>query len=169
MKSNIVIFYKGVFDDVLLNKISTFIRGGFSEFPKAEKRLFAIFIELAQNISYYSAEKPIFGRQVEDNGIGELTIYETDEFFELKCRNLAPTNSVKRLTERCQRIENMNRDDLRQYKKELRSEPRRAGQKGGNIGLVQIALKSDHPIKAQFDKVDESNSWYQMSVKIDKV
>ena len=74
MESNIIIFYKGVFNDEILNRIGNFIRQGFSGDTKAEKRLFALFIELAQNISYYSLERFIIGNQVGEFGNGEMFI-----------------------------------------------------------------------------------------------
>ncbi len=168
METKTIIFYKGVFDDQILNRIGNFMRGGGLNNGKAEKRLFAIFIELAQNISYYSLEKPFIGAQPDPYGIGEIMLHETTNYFELVSRNLAPASSVKKLTERCQNIQQMEREQLRTYKKTLRSEPRREGQKGGNIGLVQIALKADYPIEVQFEKKDEHAFWYQMKVKINK-
>ncbi len=166
---NVIIFYKGVFDEKVLNQISAYIRSGFSGYPKAEKRLFAVFIELAQNISYYSAQKPVLGTQIGDYGIGEITITETETYFELRCKNLAPEEAASKLTERCEKIRKMDRSELRQYKKQLRSEPRREGQRGGNIGLVQIALKSDYPIATHFIPAEDAQSWYQMTVKIKKI
>lgn len=168
MESNIIIFYKGVFNDEILNRIGNFIRQGFSGNTKAEKRLFALFIELAQNISYYSLERFIIGNQVGEFGIGEITLLEKSSYFELVCQNLAPASAVKKLTERSQNIQKMDRNQLREYKKKLRSEPRQEAQKGGNIGLVQIALKSDYPIEVSFHQLNETTFWYQMKVKINK-
>ena len=75
-RDDIKMYYKGPFDEVILSKMISHVRTGFSA-SKAGKKLFAIFLELAQNISFYSFEKNVV-QDLPDSGIGTNTRdYET--------------------------------------------------------------------------------------------
>ena len=55
-----VLYYKGPFDKDILANISLQLRRRFAENPRMSAKLFSIFIELAQNIAYYSEESNFF-------------------------------------------------------------------------------------------------------------
>ena len=72
-QQEVVVSYKGPFDKGAMNMIGNYIRGLISMNPQASKKVFKVFIELAQNIAQYSAEKNIIGEYV-GAGVGSLVI-----------------------------------------------------------------------------------------------
>ena len=56
----VIMYYKGPFEDNILNNISKYLKRKFSSEPKVGSKIFAIFMEMAQNISLYSAEHNYF-------------------------------------------------------------------------------------------------------------
>jgi hypothetical protein len=165
-KKNVLISYKGPVTDVIMAEISRDIRNKFSENPKVSRKVFAIFIELAQNILYYSAEKIRFGEH--NDSVGTILITETSDHYTFSCGNLVENDYIQELVDSCAIVNSMNRDALREYKREQRSAPKKERSKGAGIGLIQVALTADTPLKVEYIKVDETLSFFSLSVRIMK-
>ena len=58
-QNNTLVFYKGAFDEKVISEISQNIRKKLVTSPAVNKKVFSVFIELAQNIAFYSAERNI--------------------------------------------------------------------------------------------------------------
>ncbi len=175
-----VLYYKGPFDKDILANISLQLRRRFADNPRMSAKLFSIFIELAQNIAYYSEESNFFYDENvkkdikysddtrKNNGVGTVVIHNEDKEIILSAGNLVPTEKVKEIVAKCEEINALSIDELRALKKEVRSLERTEHQKGGNIGLIQVALKSEHPLQVEFKKVDDRNSYFIISSTIEK-
>jgi hypothetical protein len=62
----------------------------------------------------------------------------------------------------------MNKDELRDYKREQRSLPQGVRSKGAGIGLIQAALTSGNPLQIDSMAVDEQFTFFSLSVTIEK-
>lgn len=178
---NAVLYYKGPFDREILANISLQLRLRFSENPRMSAKLFSVFIELAQNISYYSAESNFFyddskeknilyreDDSLKTHGVGTVVIHSEDNEIVLSAGNLVPTEKVQDIIARCEKINALSIEQLRELKKEVRSQERKTEHIGGNIGLIQVALKSEHPLHVQTKIVDDNNSFFIISSTIEK-
>lgn len=166
---NVFLYYKGPFDESILNRISDFIRQKSKGSQRSAKKLFAIFIELAQNISYYSEEFNKFGDDEIKHGIGTVVIREKENKFIFTAGNLIQKHKGNEILKRCNKINTLDSDGLRALRKEIRLLPIREDQKGASIGLIQVALKSEHPLKVELqDLKDETNAFMVISTYIDK-
>lgn len=164
--SNTPLSYKGPIDDHILQVIGTYIEGLLKDSPKAGKKLFKIFIELAQNISYYSAERSKLAND-KDIGTGMVLINEMSDYYAFTTGNLVKTDDIISIIEKSEHINSLDREELRQYKREQRKLP--PGKKGGaHIGLIQVALTSANPLDIEVIPVDDKHSFFSIAVKIDK-
>lgn len=163
-RDDVLISYKGPVSDTILAEISRDIRDKFSESPKASKKLFAIFVELAQNILYYSSEKVQFSNR--NDSIGTILITKTSKHLTFSCGNLVENKYINDLVEGCEKINSLDREELREYKRETRSAPQKERSKGAGIGLIQVALTSGNPLGVEARQVDEKYSFFSLSVKI---
>ena len=158
--------YKGPIDDHILQVIGTYIEGLLKKTPKAGKKIFKVFIELAQNISYYSAERSKLLND-KDIGTGMVLITEKPEYYVFMTGNLVKTNNIITIIEKSEIINSLNRDELREYKREQRKLP--PGKKGGaHIGLITVALTASNPLDIEVNPVDDEHSFFSIAVKIDK-
>ena len=118
------------------------------------------------NISYYSAEK-----QLNDDGnsfgAGILMLREFDDHYSFSTGNVVNKQQVLPVIQKCETINMLDREKLRQYKRKLRNMPS-GTPGGGNIGLVQVALTADYPLEYEVIKVDEMNSFYILNVRVNK-
>lgn len=163
---NTVISYNGPFDAQVLSVIAENIEYSLSNNPRVSKKIFKIFIELAQNISYYSAEKQ---KNEEGNyfGVGILILRELDDHYSFSTGNMIDNKSVLPVLQKCETINILDRDKLRQYKRKLRNMPSGVPG-GGNIGLVQVALTADHPLEYDVIALDDEKSFYILNVRVNK-
>jgi len=164
--NNVVASYIGPFDGELLSLLAENIKDSLWGDAKQGKRFFKIFIELAQNISLYSAEKKPTKKNSLAYGEGSLIISEYDDYFLFSAGNVVDSQTVKLLTNKCSKINTLDRIGQRKLKGELREKPHKMG--GGNIGLVQVALASKHELNYKIAQINDKKSFYIISVKIDK-
>ncbi|MGB0523603.1 MAG: SiaB family protein kinase [Flammeovirgaceae bacterium] len=145
-----LVYYKGPFDEEVLVKISSYLREGISNSRKTTKKVFSIFIELAQNISKYSSEHNHFMDFNDKHGVGVMAIYKQNDRYVIKAGNLMEVAKAIELEERCSEINQLDYDGLKRMRKELNATPMAENATGGRIGLLQIALKSEYPIRVNF-------------------
>jgi hypothetical protein len=164
----ILLYYKGPFDELILTKIGNYLRTKFADTPKAGSKIFAIFIEMAQNISYYSAETDLFDDNMKRYGIGTIVVNELEDCYKLISGNMVTHEIAAEIIDKCQKINTLDMEGLRNMKKEARSAPRKDNHKGGNIGLIQMAIKSENPLEVEVKHFDDLHSFLTISTVIDK-
>ncbi len=161
-----IISYSGPFDAQVLSVIGENIEYSLASNPKVSRKIFKIFIELAQNISFYS-----FERQVTDEGTmfgsGVLMLREYKDYYSFSTGNMISNKAVLPIIQKCEAINILDRENLRIYKRKLRNMPSGVPG-GGNIGLVQVALTADYPLEYSVVSIDEQKSFYTLNVRIKK-
>jgi Family of unknown function (DUF6272) len=165
-QDDVILSYKGPLTDVLLSEFSLDIRKKMQEEdPKVGKKVFSIFMELAQNVLYYSKEINHFGNK---DRVGTLVIVNTEEYYKLITGNLVNKSIVPKLLEKCEAINSLDREDLREYKRQLRNNPRGEESKGAGIGLVQVALTSGNQIEMKIKELEGEFAFYVVIVSVKK-
>ncbi len=164
---SILLSYKGPLTDVLLSEFSRDIREKLQdEESKVGKKVFAIFMELAQNVLFYSKEKNQFGSNRDK--VGTLVIVNEEHTYRVITGNLVFVKDVSFLQEKCDIINSLDRDALRDYKRELRNNPNNEESKGAGIGLVQAALTSDNPLEVEMRPIGDEFAFFVVSVSVNK-
>ncbi|MCU0449677.1 MAG: SiaB family protein kinase [Bernardetiaceae bacterium] len=163
---NVIISYKGPVTDVIMSEISRDIRVKVGKDATAGRKVFAVFIELAQNILYYSAEKVKFADR--NDGVGILLLTQSETAFTFSCGNLVENQHVEELVGGINLINSMDQEQLREYKRRQRGGPSPERSKGAGFGLTQVALTSGNPLQVDFKKIDDLFSFFSLSIKINK-
>jgi hypothetical protein len=166
VNQDVKISYKGPIDEKILAVIGNYIEIILNNNPQASRKLFKIFIELAQNIAYYSAEKATFseGKHI---GYGTLLIMEFEDSYSFITGNAVLNENIIPLIEKCEFINSLDRESLRQYKREQRRHPQ--GNMGNaHIGLIQVALTSTNPLDIEVTPLDDDKSYFSIAVKVNK-
>ena len=157
--------YKGSFDDINLSYINQYIELAVKEETGRRTDLFRVFVELAQNIAQNSLDK----LEVKDIciGCGIMIINEVDDYFEIIAGNPATNEDVKKLEEKCDKINSCSEDELRQLKREYRRMEQ--GEKGNaNIGLIKIALIAMNALDYNIIPIDDNSSFFTLAIKLKK-
>ncbi len=166
-ETNLILFYKGAFTEKTIAELNLGIKKLLGGETYLNKRVYSIFIELAQNISYYSAEKNLIHGQNESAGVGTITIKEYPTYYTVFAANLVRIVDAFKITSKCNTINSLSREDLRGYKRRLRNQPSSSGS-NGNIGLIQVALLANTKINYEIKPVDSEFSFFSIEVYISK-
>lgn len=163
-----ILYYQGPLLYPVIAEMSQYMRYNISESLSIREKVFYIFIELAQNVRNYSAERTPLAENGKDTGIGLVLLQQDDEKLKLTTCNLVRAEQMPRLQERIARIATLDRKALRELKSELRNQALLQNHHSGNIGLVDIALKSGNPIEAEWLPVEGGGLYFLISATISK-
>jgi hypothetical protein len=166
LSENILISYRGPLDKKVLNLLGTNVKGLLNDKPIIAKKIFKIFVELAQNIALYSAEQqPGFDNELQ--GVGIILVKDLGSDYEFIAGNYIKNIDLHRFIEKSNHINAMHKEELRKFKREQLLLP--DGESGGaNIGLVQAVLLSDKPLQIHAEPYNEDSSFLVIGVKISK-
>jgi len=169
---NIVLDFQGAISQDMLVGMAELIKTKFSrELGKVDtvKKIFSIFIEMAQNIALYSAERVLLDSSDSDVGAGIIVVTEKNRNFTITSGNLVSKDKVHYVIELCQRVNLMSNQELKQFYKHRIKTFRGEGKKGAGVGLIDIARKSGLPIDYTITPVNDRNFFLVLSVKIQEV
>ena len=163
-RNGLIMYYNGRFDDLTIAQMIRHIRDKCPS-DKPGIKVFAIFMELANNISRYSHEKN-FLTGVGEQGIGQMVIRQDQASYTISAKNIVTDTFLKGLFQRFDIIQSTAPPDLRKLKRSLRSAATDANT--GNIGLVQVAIKADQPLMLEVDPVGTAISNITISATVHK-
>ncbi|KXX69948.1 hypothetical protein AVL50_13815 [Flammeovirga sp. SJP92] len=159
--------FQGIFSQDVLALIGKSLRNT-PESRVIAKRLFAIVIEMAQNIHHYSAEKQYSEKDGRDIGVGIVAIAEDDHHYIITSGNCIVKTEVPPLIERANYINGLSPEKLKEFYREQRKAPQREGKPGANLGFIDMVRKSGNPIEINIKEYDETRSFFILSVRVNK-
>ncbi len=146
LADEILFFYKGIFSYPVIVEISHHIRNDLVLDEKLREKLFAIFVELAQNVNSYSQQRTKASIINKEVGIGAFYIVEHKNYVKIATLNQVSDEQMQKLHARVNKINVLDRKGLRNLKMSFRDEAIQDKAGSGNVGLVEVALKSANPI-----------------------
>ena len=130
-------------------------------------RVFTMVVEQTQNIINYSSEKRN-KEEVEGENIrsGILSIGYDGKRYHVFCGNQIAKDQVGPLQARLEKIQSMDREQLKShYKETLRGE---AGEesRGAGLGFIEMARKSSEAFEFHFSEVDAEHSFFALKTVV---
>jgi Family of unknown function (DUF6272) len=163
--TEVLFSYKGPVNHALVADLSNSLRTLLANNQKVRRKVVSVFIELAQNIIYYSAETCKYNRV---DKVGLILFQETPEGFWLSLGNMVEEKAITVLQERHEKINSFDEEGLRKYRLELVESTDNELSKGAGIGLVKVALTSQNPIEMKIETVEDNRTFYIVTVKFEK-
>ena len=121
-------------------------------------KLSTIFIELTQNIMYYSKSVNLNSLTVKPEGF--IKIVKDNNTYHIKARNIVSLNNKNRIEATHIEIQELDTIGLKQRYKELRKSGEKTHQKGGGIGFYEVA-KLIKNFEYNFQQIDEDEYIYE--------
>lgn len=159
----VILSYKGPINNILLAEFSKDIREKMQKDAINSKKVFAIFMEMTTNVLYYSREKNHFAG---NERVGMVVITQTEKYYRLMTGNLIRKSASEILMEKCNKINSLDREALREYKRILRNEPPGEESQGAGIGLVQIALTADNAVQIRIKEINDQFSFFIIYIDV---
>lgn len=161
-----IISFKGPLTVGLLSYVGNSLKSIVKPNHSLEKRLFRIFIELTQNVSYYSVEVVEVERGIK-SGVGWFVVNESNSHYVVTTGNLIIREDGFKLIRNCDEINSKNEKQLRELKRKTRSEAIERDV-GAHIGLIQTSLLSGSKLNYKVTELDDEHSFFTISVNIEK-
>lgn len=164
---DILMSYKGPFNNSILSGIGNYIKEILIDDPEVSYKVFSVFIELAQNIYFYSTVLPEFKNDNFAGSYGTFIIEQASDYYQINAGNIIEDKNVGSIIEKAEKINSLDRKSLRKYRKEMRSKDR--SEKGGaNIGLIQVALTTSNPLEIEVTPIKNEFSFMSIKTKINR-
>jgi len=161
-----IISYKGPIDLEILSFFGKMIK---SIFPNGDNnvssKIHKIFVELVQNIAYYSAEKQTGFK--EETGAGSFEIADIGDAYRVISRNVVYKGDGYILLSNCAEINNKNIEELRMLKRIKRRELEKLDT-GAHIGLIHIGLLAESKLDYKIEEMDDDYSIFHIAVNVKK-
>lgn len=131
------------------------------------KKIYGVFVELAQNIQNHSLEKILVNEQ--EIGIGIIIIREDEDKFVITSGNQLLNSDAEKLRAYCDLINTLDEESLKKLYKEKLRMTRKQEAVGAGIGLIDIIRKSNHKIVYAIQTIDENTQFFTLSVNLAKI
>lgn len=161
----ILMTFKGAFSQALLVELGEAIKKQSGDESKVQK-MFAVFVEMAQNILYYSAEREMHGGK--EVGVGIITICENKDSYAILSGNAIETLHGQKMLHQCERLAAMTKDELKAAYKAQRESASPEGSKGAGLGLIDMMRKSDAPPDFSLIAIDDRLSFFILNIIVKK-
>jgi Family of unknown function (DUF6272) len=162
---SVMFSYYGEMNQGTITGLSFEVQHLFRKDVRLARKMFAVFMELTQNIRYYAAR---WKEHEQESPYGLVLIKEEDGGYVLEVGNVISESSYKNLRKKCDYINQLTQEELRKYRSELLDRPAEPESKGAGIGLVKVALASENTIGMDSQVLEANYAFFTVSVKFNK-
>lgn len=165
-QDNALLLFHGPITVNLVSYMGNYIQSFLNPKPKILQQIFRVFVELTQNVSYYS-EEIVKSKNGIECGKGWFSLQEFTDHYRLSTGNLiTPADGVK-LTNYCNEINSLTTEELRKLKRDVRA---KAMMKDVNarVGIIQISIVSLNKLDFKIIDIDKSHSFFILSAFLKK-
>lgn len=163
---NLILTYQGEFTQDITKSVLAMAERNLEsrgEQSVIKRKVFNVMVECLQNIVKHSYK----GHNILDRAI--FIIGEADETYEIATGNFIETTETESLKCKIEEVNNLDKDGLKSLYKEIIKEKDGLSERGGaGLGLVDMARKSGNKIEFQFNKFDDSHSFFSLKTKISR-
>ena len=168
-RNNIMDSFEGALSQEILVSLAEMIKQRVYDDKHLEtfaRKVFGIFVELAQNIQRYSSETETFdGKEI---GTGSLIAFNTDKFYTITSCNKIKNSRIEFMKERCKHINSLDKEGLKAFYKETLRKSEMEKSPTGGVGLIEMTRKSGLPLKFNFIEIDNESSHFIITIDIEK-
>jgi len=161
-----LLIYKGAFTVNLISILGNQIRLLPEIDFRIVQKIFRIFMELTQNVSYYSAEVVSVKSGV-SCGNGWVSVQDYDDYMKVTTGNRILAEHGTKLFSYCNEINSFNNEQLRKLKREIRSQALERDT-GAQIGLIQTSIFSGNKLDFKIVQEIQENDYFIISATTSK-
>ncbi len=168
-KGDVVIAYKGSITSDLINDVLEAVEKKLDEVNeegKVRKKLYNVLVESLQNL-YHHIEETLEGVEEElDPKFGVLVIAREKGEYKVITGNFVNSSKIKYLKEKIDKINSLNKDELKDMYKFILNHQKLSAKGGGGLGLVDIARKTGSKLTYSFYNYNDNYYFFNLEIKI---
>ncbi len=167
LQQRIMLCFNGPISRSLIEEIGHALRNYLdsqSAAPSAAMDVFAVYIEMTQNIRHYARERG-YG---EEAATATIAVARDDEGrYLVSAGNLVEDADGQRLVAAVEGLAALDAVELkRAYKQQLRRPRDEAAPSGAGLGLIDMARKSSRPLAASLQPLSSGQSLFSLTATI---
>jgi hypothetical protein len=157
---NISLCFNGPFSQGLIEEIGSALKNYLQNetaSPSSTMDVFAVYIEVAQNIQHYSARQGYS----EADASATVVIGRTDnDRYVISAGNIVEAADGQALHERVLALATMDKTQLKAAYKEQMRKPRDENADGAGLGLIDMARKTAEPVSSSLYPVNDGKQYF---------
>lgn len=169
VRSNVVLGFNGPFSQSVIEELGEAIRRHLESQAQTGKRIadvFAVYIEMTQNIRHYAEGVAETEAERADLNAGTVLIGAEPENYTVMSGNLVRNEHVEALRGKLDSVLALDAAGLKKaYKERLRA-PVEDGAVGAGLGFLQMARKAARPLEYSIAPAGPTHSFFSLSVHI---
>lgn len=157
--------YRGYFSDEVIDHILVLVERQLEfngESHKIRKKAYNVMVEGLQNITRHQINS-----ENDIDKIGIFCLKKIDNKYYITTGNQVSNTDVSKLTTMLDKLNGMNKEELRKYYVDLLNNGTFSDKGGAGIGLVDMARRSESKLYYNFKKVDEDNMFFYLKICLD--
>ncbi len=158
---NLGYIYRGRFTQKITDSILALTESNLStneQSSKMKKRVYLILVEGLQNITRHQDDT---GNNSSE-GYGMFVIQREDEKYYITTGNLIEKKSIKHIKDLIDKINSLEKEELKEYYKHVLEEGRLSDKGGAGLGLIDMAKKSGNKLSYDFKDISEKHSYFYL-------
>ncbi|MGH1451048.1 MAG: biofilm regulation protein kinase SiaB [Pseudomonadaceae bacterium] len=163
----IMLCFNGPISRSLIEEIGNALRNYLSAdhaHPSAAMDVFAVYIEMTQNISHYTRTQ---GWSEQESGATVVVSRDDDGHYVVSAGNIIVEGDGQRLLDAVESLAGLDKAELKAAYKEQLRKPRDAEKSSGaGLGLIDIARKASQPLRARIQPISEGRSFFSLRAVI---
>lgn len=166
-KGNIMLSFKGEVTSDLLTSILQIMESKMEtleEPPKIKKKVYNILVECLQNL-YHHLDDDDFKTKISEKS-ALFMIRKVEGEYSIMTGNFIANANVDLMKGRLDRINSMDKAELKVYYKEVLNNGEMSAKGGGGLGMIDIARKSGKKLDYNFNKIDDEYSFFSLNIKV---
>lgn len=165
-REGIMVCFNGPITSTLIEEIGKALRRHLevlTEAPSAISDVFAVYVELTQNIRHYDESRSATGQDTSTivvcrNGEGRYSV---------SAGNVVAEDDGKRLMMRLEQLAGMDKDALKAaYKTQLRRPRGELRSESAGLGLIDMARKASQPLEGALSPLSDGTSFFSLRVTL---
>jgi hypothetical protein len=167
---DVLIAFKGNISSELISNALETVESrmeDYNEASKIRKKLYNVLVETLQNLYHHIEVLPDELKEGEDSKFGIIVVSREKKQYRISTGNFITQEKVDVLKNKIDKINSMNKDELKDMYKFILNHQRLSEKGGGGLGLVDIARKTGNKLDYTFEKFNDSYYFYNLDVFID--
>ncbi|MCL4857405.1 MAG: SiaB family protein kinase, partial [Flavobacteriales bacterium] len=133
--------------------------------PKIKKKVYNILVECLQNLYHHIDEDDALTAANEKTALFMIRKNDDGE-YSIMTGNYIANENIHILKARLDKINSMDKEELKDYYKEVLNNGEMSAKGAGGLGMIDIARKSGKKLDYDFAKIDDKFSFFSLIVNI---
>ena len=172
METNkVVLSFKGDVTSELMTSILQIIEqrmDDMNEAPRLRKKVYNVLVECLQNLYHHIDEVPAPDSKSGPDRSAIFMVSLNKNGYSITTGNYILSSRQPEFEDKLERINSMERDELKALYKEILNSDGRSEKGGGGLGMIDIARKTGNKLHYDFSPLNDDYSFFSLNINVEE-